>query len=226
MNEKIRNHIDTLFDKAPKTRKAFELKEELLANSEERYQDLVANGVAPEDAIKNVINSIGNVTELFRGLDEINENDREEWNAYVKKAAMFKTVAAGIYLFSVVVVLFFLFIYQPFYYNSLMLGIVIAILIDIIPTCMLIYITNLAPKYKRSSDTVVEDFKEWSSKSQKSRSVKKLVIAVLWSAIVPFYFFVSFITMAWYATWILFFVALCIHAIIELIFQLKEQAIN
>lgn len=70
MNEKIRNHIEMLFFNAPRTRRAFELKEELLSNSEERYQDLIANGVSPEDAFQNVVNSIGNVSELFLGLED------------------------------------------------------------------------------------------------------------------------------------------------------------
>ena len=65
MEEKIRQHIKELFAKAPRTRKAMELKEEMIQNTLEKYQDLAGEGFQEEDAYQNVINSIGDVTELF-----------------------------------------------------------------------------------------------------------------------------------------------------------------
>jgi hypothetical protein len=238
MNEKIKNHIDKLFESAPKTRKGLELKEELLANSEERYQDLITDGVAPEDAIKNVINSIGNVAELFQGLEEITSEDRVELVAYVKKAAVIKTVAVGIYIFSIVILFVSIFldnlVNRPDYFtvipgyqnhfDFIMLGVILMILIDIIPTCMLVYTFSLAPQYKKQGDTVVEDFKEWKNHSEHSKSIKSATSGVLWTGALLLYFVLSIATRAWYATWIVFLVAVCIQTIIILVYRLKETA--
>lgn len=225
MNERMRAHIEALFVKAPKTRKAYELKEELLANSEERYQDLVASGVSPEDAFKHVISSIGNVDELFRELEDLDEKDRVEMEERLNKNAIIKSIAIGLYIFGVVV-----FFACAFTNGRLLpridmaaMGIVLMLLIDIIPTCMLIYIGARYPKYHRKEDTIVEEFKEWKSDSLKNRSVKNAALAVLWTFILLIYFAVSFFTFAWYATWIIFLAGACFHAIIELLFRLKEM---
>ncbi len=225
MNEKMRAHIETLFEKAPRTRKAYELKEELLANSEERYQDLVASGVSQEDAFKHVISSIGNVTELFQGLEEANEKDRLEVEERLNKNAIMKSLAIGLYIFGVVV-----FFGCAFTGGRILpridmtaMGIVLMLLIDIIPTCMLIYIGARYPKYMRKEDTIVEEFKEWKSDTLKNKSIKSAALAVLWTFILLIYFAISFLTFAWYATWIIFVAGACLHAIVELLFRLKEM---
>lgn len=221
----MRVHIETLFEKAPKTRKAYELKEELLANSEERYQDLVASGVSQEDAFKHVVSSIGNVTELFQGLEELNEKDRMEVEERLNKNAVIKSIAIGLYIFGVVV-----FFGCAFTRGRILpqvdmtaLGILLMLLIDIIPTCMLIYIGTRYPKYMRKEDTIVEEFKEWKSDTLKNKSIKSAALVVLWTFILLAYFGVSFITFAWYATWIIFLAGACLHAIVELLFRLKEM---
>ena len=66
MDEMIRSYIDELFSEGPKTRKAMDLKEEMAQNTIEKYQDLISEGYQQEDAYQRVIDSIGDVTELFR----------------------------------------------------------------------------------------------------------------------------------------------------------------
>lgn len=224
MNEKLRAHIETLFEKAPGTRKAYELKEELFANSEERYQDLIASGVSSEDAFKHVVSSIGNVSELFQGLEELNEKDRLEVEDRLNKNAVIKAIAIGLYILGVVVFFACAFTSGRIFprIDMTAMGIVMMLLIDIIPTCMLIYIGTRYPKYLRKEDTIVEEFKEWKNDTMKNKSVKNATIAVLWTFVILVYFAISFFTFAWYATWIIFLAGACAHAIIELLFRLKE----
>ncbi len=240
MNARIKNHIEMLFEKAPKTRKALELKEELLANSQERYEDLINSGIGQEDAIKNVISSIGDVSELFKGLDEIQEEKSDVQQGQAKKAALLKSIAVGIYVFGVVVFLYFIFlngaVYQPnqvmhnmtglymgSYYNYVLIGLILMLLIDIVPTCMLVYVATVYPRYKKPEMTVVENFKEWNNQSKKKKSIKRYVSLVLWAATIMLYFVISVLTYAWYATWVIFFIALCLQAVIELVFRIKEM---
>ncbi len=224
MDEKMRAHIEKLFEDGPKTRKAFELKEELLANSNERYQDLVADGVKPEDAFKHVISSIGNVSELFQGLEELTPADRAEYEDRTRKNAIIKTAAVGIYIFSVIV-FFAIGLLDEYIYsnvNLVSIGLILMLLIATIPTCMLVYIGSISPKYKRRDDTMVEEFKEWKSSSRKTKSVKNAAFFAGWTFILILYFAISFATFAWYVTWIIFLVGACLHAVVELLFRLKE----
>lgn len=224
MYEKMRNHIDMLFADAPKTRKALELKEELLANSEERYQDLTTSGICAEDAFKNVINSIGNVSELFQGLSEYDTNDQRMYDERVRKNAIIKTISIGIYIFSVALFITFGLINETVNttIDLSMIGFILMILIDIIPTCMLVYITSMYPRYQKQEDTIVEDFKEWKYDSIKLSSVKGSILSILWTMTFVLYFVISFATYAWHVTWILFLVSLCLHTVINLLFRIKE----
>jgi hypothetical protein len=224
MKEDLRSHLNLLFENAPKTRRAFELKEELFTNSAERYEDLVSNGVSPEDAYKNVINSIGNVSELFKGLDEMSTEEIKQEDEKIKKLALVKTIAIGLYIFSFAAFLWFALIRHPFMHwaDMTVTGIIIMILIDIIPTCMLVYVSSAYPKYRRLNDTVVEDFKAWQSETQKIKALRGATYILLWTMTLLLYFAVSFSTRAWNISWVVFLAGVCVNAAIELIFRLKE----
>ncbi|MDF2904869.1 MAG: hypothetical protein K0R34_190 [Herbinix sp.] len=222
MNERMRNHIEKLFEEAPKTRKAFELREELLVNSEERYQDLMSTGVSEDDAFKHVISSIGNVKELFHGLESRVE-DKAEMEERTQKIAVIRTVAVGLYIFSVFVFLVCAMFDMYSRLDLALIGLATMIFIAIIPTCMLVYASNIYPKYRKTEDTIVEDFKEWKNETKKAKSIKGAVSCVLWTIALLLYFLISFATFAWYASWIIFVAAACVQAIVELVFRLKEM---
>jgi len=70
MNEKLRNHINILFAAAPKNRKAEELKEELLTNLNDKYDDLLKSGYDSTSAFHIALSGIGDIDELFRECRE------------------------------------------------------------------------------------------------------------------------------------------------------------
>ena len=65
MNEKLREHIEKLFKNAPQTRQAVEIKEEILQNTIDRYNDLKAEGKSDEAAYNIAIAGIGDVDHLI-----------------------------------------------------------------------------------------------------------------------------------------------------------------
>jgi hypothetical protein len=225
MKESLRSHIELLFENAPKTRRAFELKEELFTNSVERYDDLVNNGNTPEDSYKNVVNSIGNVEELFKGLEAASEDELKKEDAAIKKLAVIKAAAIGLYIFSVVVFLWCGVTGFSYFHRVDMMstGLIAMLLIDIIPTCMLVYASSAYPKYKRRDNTVVEEFKAWKSEYQKEKAVKGAIYTVLWTGVLILYFAISFATGAWFISWVIFLVGACANAVVELVFRLKEM---
>ncbi|MCL2349549.1 MAG: permease prefix domain 1-containing protein, partial [Planctomycetaceae bacterium] len=74
MNEKLRNHINILFAAAPKNRKAEELKEELLTNLNDKYDDLLKSGYDSTSAFHIALSGIGDIDELFRECRESAES--------------------------------------------------------------------------------------------------------------------------------------------------------
>ena len=90
MNEKLRNYVNILFAAAPKTAKAEEIKEELLTNLNDKYNDLLANGYDSAAAFNLALAGIGDVDELFKECGEsvhvLNSaaSPTEAWNAFQK----------------------------------------------------------------------------------------------------------------------------------------------
>ncbi|MCM1216924.1 MAG: permease prefix domain 1-containing protein [Lachnospiraceae bacterium] len=226
MNERIRKYLDELFENAPKTRKAMELKEEMLQNSMEKYQDLLGDGYSEEDAYKNVIGSIGDVTELFEDLEEKNLLNLPE--ADRKKKAVITSVAVGLYIFAGVVLLACLMLEDmipaPGNIEYGMLGLLLAAAICIAPTCMMVYAANMYPAFqKKEEKDFVEDYKEAKHMGNREKAVRRSVSTIIWTLVVIVYFIFSFSTGAWYISWVIFLIGACVEAVCSLVYSLRQK---
>jgi hypothetical protein len=69
MKSKLKEYIDTIFAdaerRAPRNEKVRELKEEMLQNLMDRYDDLVAAGKSPAAAYNVAIAGVGDISELL-----------------------------------------------------------------------------------------------------------------------------------------------------------------
>ncbi len=224
MNETIRKHIEELFAEAPKTRRAVDLKEEIIQNTMEKYQDLRKEGYQEEDACKIVLNSIGDVKELFSELEDPNplrlsEEDR-------KKKAMLKAIAASLYVLAVGVYASCMMasvIFSAGAPHLGMLGIVSAALICIPATGMIVYAACMYPDFHKNQDTLVEGYKERAYTRNREKAVRISVNAIIWLLTVTLYFVISFATFYWHVTWILFLVGGCAQAVAALVFSLRRD---
>lgn len=70
MNKRLQDYINNLFLQVPNSTYAQELKEEMLTNLSDRYEDLLREGKSKEEAFIIVTSSIGDIRELLSGLDE------------------------------------------------------------------------------------------------------------------------------------------------------------
>lgn len=70
MENKLRAYMDHLFQDVPNTKKAVEVKEEILQNIVDKYHDLVAEGKSEEAAYNIAIASIGDLDELLASLKD------------------------------------------------------------------------------------------------------------------------------------------------------------
>lgn len=224
MKDKIVQYFNQLFEDAPKTRKALDLKQEMLQNALDKYEDLVQEGHSEEDAYQNVIQSIGDVTELFEEVEEKNllslpESDR-------RKKALLKAIAVGLYILAGVVFFGFALICDQLDYYDVYtgIGLILAGLICIPPTVMMIYAANMYPEYiKTEKQDMVEEYKEEKYRNNKDKAVMGSVSTLIWTLVLVAYFIISFNTGAWYITWVIFLIGGSIQSIASLLYSLHKD---
>lgn len=83
MREQLRAYVLRLFAQAPDTQRNRELREEILQNTLDRFDDLIAQGVPEESAYTQAVGSIGDVESL---LEPAPEKKQTHWGAIVLSA--------------------------------------------------------------------------------------------------------------------------------------------
>jgi len=219
MNEKLRNYIEFLFEDAPKTKEVIELKEEMLQNLIDKYNDLVSEGKTSEAAYNIATASIGDVNDLIAQLKNrptYQQGFEKEMLASKKRSALFTSIAVVLYIMSVIPVMLLGEI------GTGIIGVVIMFVMIAIATGLIIYNSMSKPKYLKKDQTVVEEFKAWKANSVEKNALYKSICGAMWSIIVVIYFIISFMTMAWHITWVIFLIGSAIQGIIHAIFELKK----
>ncbi len=218
MNEKIRKEVNTLFENAPNTKRANDLKDEIISNAEDKYEDLVKQGKKEEEALQTVMKEIGDVDELIEELNKTNPIHKEYREEARKKTALTVSICVGLYILSVITCIVLDELGLPdFVTVSGFLA------IAGLATCVLTYHFMTKPKYIKYEDTMVEEFKEWKGKKDKNKEIKKAIDSILWTLTVIVYLIVSFTFGIWYISWIIFLIASLIENIIKLLFKLGEE---
>ncbi|APM40001.1 permease prefix domain 1-containing protein [Clostridium kluyveri] len=218
MYEKLRKNLEDLFENAPKTNRANELKEELLANLIDKYDDLVSSGKNEEEAFKIAISSVGDVNELINGLNDSNVLDNDITQKKRQKSAIILSVSIGLYIMSVVVLIL---LNEVFMVNE-SLSVSIMLTIDAVATCLIVYNAASQPKYIKADNTIVEEFKEWKVLNDNKNEIMKSIRSIMWLIIVAVYFVLNFVFGAWAYSWIIFIIGAALQRVIMLSFKLKE----
>ena len=216
MNDKIKTHVDGLFEGAPQSRKVQELKEELLGNLNSKYDDLIADGFTPDDAYRTVIAGIGDVSELMRQIQNESAFNSNYSPADRKKSAVFVAIAVGLYILSPVCVILF-----GGVLGQGVLGVILMFVFVALATGLLIYNSMSSPKYIKEDDTIVEEFKQWKSDNSEKKRIRNSISSIMWTLIVIIYLVFSFYFGAWAYSWIIFIIGFLAEGIIKLIFDLK-----
>lgn len=220
MNEKLREHIEELFKDAPQTRQAVEIKEEILQNTIDRYNDLKSEGKSDEAAYNIAVAGIGDVGHLIDGITApvaSSGYSREEIRKNQSKRSCLLAVAVAIYILCVVPVI----ICDEIGVNEVF-GIVMMFIMAAIATAIIIYRSGMSLEYAPSSDTVVEDFKQWNHENHKNKELMGAVNGAVWALTLTAYFAVSFLTGAWYISWLIFIIGGAVSNIIKAVFDLKK----
>jgi len=219
MYEKFRQRLDELFENAPQTNRARELKEELLANLMDKYNDLVYSGKGEEEAFNITISGIGDIDELIRELKEKDVFDYGQSVIDRKKNALILSISIGMYIMGVVILILCT---EVLKINE-SIAVCLMLTIDAVATCLIIYNAISRPKYLKADDTIVEEFKEWKSANTSEKEMMKSITSIMWLVITALYFLLSFTLGIWAFSWIIFIIGAAINRIIILAFQLRKR---
>ena len=213
MNKKIAEHVDELFASAPATHKVLEIKEELLADLNDKYQDLLAKGKSEEAAYSLVISGIGDIHDLLRDFSEAGPYSAAEAEKKRNLGNLFISTGVAVAVLSLAV--FFLLSW----YDRSPLGFAAMFVLLAVATGLVVYGVNLGKMlYEKRSDTFVEHFKEKASAHESNKNLKKAVASALWPLIVVIYLAISFLTGRWAVTWIIFILGALLQQFIDLRF--------
>jgi len=216
MEDKLRRYVEDLFEETTPTKKSVELKEEMIQNLQDKYNDLLQDGKTPEAAFNIAVVGIGDVRTLLIDI----EKDAQPDEKARRKSAMFTAIAVMLYIVSVLPVIILSTITGR---ADPILGVVMMFIIVAAATGLLIYNSMTKPKYYKEADNMVEDFREWQDETHERKQMRKAISSALWSIITALYFVISFTTHAWHITWVIWIIGCAIESLINAFLSAKNK---
>lgn len=212
MKEQLREYLDSLFADAPQTMRMIELKEEIHQNLIDKYDDLRSEGKSEEEAYNIAVVSIGDVRALISAQADGPMGTMEERAKHKRRSAILIACAVGIYILSVI---------PPILVGDEW-GVSAMFIFWAIATGLLIFNGVTRPRYIKTDDTVVENFKAWQEEKKAKNPLRGAIMGAMWLLIVCLYFAISFTTDAWYISWLIFPIGGAASLIVSGIFNLKQ----
>ncbi len=241
MKDKLKEYIDTIFADAerrsPHNERLGELKEEMLQNLNEKYDDLIAAGRSPASAYNSAIAGVGDISALLDSISGVGaapESTGEHRSAadskrppepltpeqesrlrkYRGRSAVMTAIAIAMYILCVVPAIIL---------GDDIVGPVLMFVMIAVATSLLIFNGMTKPKFDRTADGEDGDDDEDHADNCPVRSpVYKAISGAIWMLGVCAYLFVSFTTWYWHITWMIFLILTAVDNIIRAIFDLRR----
>ena len=186
------------------TENTAEIRQEILQNTLDRYDDLIAQGKTPEAAYRLTIAGIGDINEL---LDNPKASPKFTTEPEKKETALWQKLLRAVAVMLYIICPIPLFILQD------EIGLCALLAVVGIATALIV----LASKGGNEASSG-ETPRELTPKS----SLKKGISSLVWAVGLGIYFLLSFSTGAWYITWIIFPILGAVEGLIKAIVDLKE----
>lgn len=214
MSEKIKNYIDVLFSDIPRTKKAIELKEELLSNMNERFDDYMREGKSEVQSYSLVLANMGDIDDLLAEVMP-DADFKKEAQFYKNRKARNTAIGVVLYILSIpILVIFTVIFFTP------ILGVVIFLSCVALATGFIVYASMSTPLEYKGVDTKIN-----REKTSKGR-IFESIVSLYWSIVVVSYLLISFATDDWDITWIIFPIAAILAKIIKLMYDIRNEDDN
>lgn len=205
MREQLIQYVQLLFAGAAD---CDDTRQEILQNTLDRYDDLVAAGKTPEAAYRLAIMGIGDINEILGrapGAAPLLAPavKQEEHDTPTKK--LLRAIAIGLYILCPI----------PLFVLSGMWNMGIP---GLCGTLTLVAVATVLIILGAKKETENADVEPGTPQSALAKSINGLI----WAIGLAIYFIVSFLTGAWYITWVIFPITAAVQGLTKAILDLKE----
>lgn len=210
MKDQLAQYVELLFAGAAGCE---DIKQEILQNTLDRYDDLIGEGKTPEAAYRLAIIGIGDINEILGaaggsvytapGTRVSPEPPRGGYDTAAKK--MMRAVGIALYILCPVPVIALSEMGMP------TVGVCGLLAMVAVATALMI----LGASRKRPQN---DPYGSQGTESELSRSIGSLI----WTIGLAAYFILSFLTGAWHITWVIFPIIAAVKGLVKAIIDLKE----
>ena len=203
MREQLIQYVELLFAGAPNSE---EIKQEILQNTLDRYDDLLSQGKSPQAAYSLAISGIGDISELLQNSEPAPSTPSPAAPVdRTKNKKLMQAAAIGMYICCPIPVIAL---------SSIDSTIGIALMFLLIAAATVLIILSGDGKKETKADC--------GCKSGKKNPMRKAVDKIITTVGLCVYFLISFATGAWYITWLIFPIMAATEQLINAILDLKE----
>lgn len=211
MKDQLTQYVKLLFAGATGCE---DIQQEILQNTLDRYDDLIAEGKTPEAAYRLAIIGIGDINEILGAAggtvfttpatQSVPEKRPGAMDTPTKK--LLRAIAIALYILCPTPVLVL---------GSMGMGVTgVCGLLAMVAVATALMILSAAKG--RSQDTA---YASQPAESELSKSIGSLI----WTIGLAVYFILSFLTGAWYITWVIFLIIPAVRGLVTAILDLKGE---
>ena len=209
MRAQLQQYVELLFAGVPDSE---EIKEEILQNTLDRYDDLIAQGKVPEAAYRLAISGIGDINEILgsapQGIPAVPAREvHPEEDAAATKRRRIRAIAIGLYIICIIPLIIL---------SELGLNI-----LGLCATLSIVAVATVAIIQNQEPDEEEENTRHQEANSPR-QALHKSISSLLGILTLIVYLAVSFLTGAWYITWLIFPLSGAVKGLIKAILDLKE----
>ena len=197
MRNQLVSYIDLLFAGNPE---AADIKEEILQNTLDRYDDMIARGRSPEAAYSLAISGIGDISELLGRNAAPEAVQPAESPKETSTRRLQRSIAVALYILCPV----------PLVCMPGAVGLSLLLILVALATALMVF----SGKGKKAG----ADDRPRTPQEKLRKSINDLI----WTCGTILYFILSFATMAWHITWLIFPLLGAVEGLVTACMDLKE----
>lgn len=217
--DQIRTYVERALSSVPQTQEILDLKEELIGNLIEKYQDNLAANMSEQDAYHTAIEGIGDLSDLIGNVvgqgNVLTEKEEKQRALFISLSALFCLLAPGCLL------LFLLL------FHSIGLGLFTMFVCFGVSAGLILYVVMTRPRgmakvaqvqrqkamEKLSGMSSVPTVHAVAAQNQKEKAAAVSLGVAYWLIVLAVYFLISFFFHIWAYSWLLFILALAAQQI-------------
>ena len=209
MRDQLIQYVELLFAGG---RDCEDIKQEILQNTLDRYDDLIAEGKVPEAAYRLAITGIGDINEILGTKAQgapiyhspVITEEKQDGDTPMKK--LLRAIAVGLYILCPLPLIT---LSEFFGWDTL--GLCGTLAVVAVATVMIMLGAKKETPRKKQEEILTPE-----------AELRKSLDSMIWVIGLAAYFILSFVTNAWYITWLIFPITGAVKGLVRAILDLKE----